>query len=109
MRITCSPRLAAIALLAGTGLLGPALPASAATPVETGCPAGYETLSVTDLEQSSPNYHLPRQLDEAGNQDGYVCGRAATDQQAENFCGGPCSVPVLYDFQENDRTPAHKA
>lgn len=109
MRITCLPRFAAAALLTGAGLSGATLPAAAATPVETGCPAGYHTLSVADLEASSPNYRLPRQLDEAGNQDGYVCGRATTDQQADNFCGGPCPVPQLYDFQENDRTPAHKA
>jgi hypothetical protein len=102
-------RLAAATTLAAASLVAFATSAGAEDPSGTGCPAAYQTLSVEWLESQSPNYRLPRQLDEAGNNDGYVCGRPTNDQAAANFCGGPCPVPQLYDFQENDRTPAHKA
>jgi hypothetical protein len=101
--------LAAATLLAGAGLAATITPAEADNPSSTGCPVAYQLLSVSSLESQSSNYRLPRQLDEAGNNDGYVCGRPTNDQSAENFCGGPCPVPQLYDFQENDRTPSHKA
>jgi hypothetical protein len=97
---------AATGLLAVTGFFGMSGTAGA-TPPEGGCPSGFETLSVEWLESQSPNYHLPRQLDESGNQDGYVCGKPQNDHAAENYCDGPCPVPTLYNFQENDRTPAH--
>jgi hypothetical protein len=99
--------VAATSLLVATGFFGMGGTAMAAVPSLTGCPAGFDTLSVQWLESQSPNYHLPRRLDEGGNQDGYVCGKPRNDQAAENFCNGPSPVPQLYDFQENDRTPGH--
>lgn len=107
MRRTRIGSVAVSGLLVGTGLFGMAGTAAAQTPAETGCPAGFQTLSVDWLESQSSNYRLPRRLDEAGNQDGYVCGKPRNDQAAANYCDGPCPVPTLYDFQENDRTPGH--
>jgi hypothetical protein len=103
-------RAGAVSLLATAGVLGLGQTAAGAAdaPSDTGCPAAYQLLSVADLEAQSPNYRLPHRLDEAGNQDGYVCGRPTNDQAAQNFCDGTCPVPQLYDFQDNDRTPNHK-
>jgi hypothetical protein len=95
----------AAALLAG-GMVATAAPSALASePKDTGCPASYELLSVTWLESQGP-YKLPRQLDESGNNDGYVCGKKAEEHHAENFCGGPCPAQ-LYNFMDNHRTPEH--
>ncbi len=80
--------------------------ASAATPKEAGCPAGFTVLSLQFLAAQGP-YHLPFVLDAQGNNDGLVCGRAFVDAAAAQLCGGVCDVPVLYNFYDNDRTPAH--
>jgi hypothetical protein len=95
---------AALALAAVTLPLSPA--ALAATPPETGCPAGFSLLSVQWLSTQGP-YQLPGILDAAGNNDGYVCGKAIVDVAATHLCGGSCGVPVLYNFYDNDKTPAH--
>jgi hypothetical protein len=74
-----------------------------ATPPETGCPTAYSQLSVADL--TPQGYHLPAIIDAAGNNDGYVCGQPVVEASAENFCGGPCQVPILYRFRDNTNTP----
>jgi hypothetical protein len=75
------------------------------TPPETGCPASTSLLWVDDL--TAQGYHAPSQIDAAGNQDGWVCGKPVQEQAAENFCGGPCQVPVLYEFRDDSLTPSH--
>jgi hypothetical protein len=100
-------RIATTGLVAAGGFLTGIGPGFAGTPSETGCPAAYQLLSVTWLESQGP-YKLPRQLDESGNNDGYVCGRETEDHAAQNFCGGPCPAQ-LYDFTDNHRTPDHHA
>lgn len=97
--------LPAAGLLALGGFLSASGPVSAGEPAATGCPAAYDRLSVTQLESEGP-YKVPRRLDEAGNRDGYVCGKPVQDQAAENYCDGPCPAQ-LYNFTENDRTPEH--
>lgn len=101
-------RLAAAGVVVTSGWFITAGTAHAATPRDTGCPAGYKSLSVTWLEGQGP-YQLPRRLDEAGNNDGYVCGKAFNDAATAGYCGGSCPVPVLYDFIENDLTPGFKS
>ena len=46
-------------------------------------------------------------LDAEGNNDGVVCGHPWNPVAAEKQCGGPCPVPVLYLFRDNDLTPLH--
>lgn len=99
--------LAAAAVAAPLTALACTAPAAAgATPPETGCPAGDQTLTVAWLEQQGP-YKAPPQIDSAGNQDGLVCGHVVSAAAAANYCGGPCVVPVLYTFRDNDLTPEH--
>jgi hypothetical protein len=102
--------IAAATFIAPLGILLPAASAAAVdTPVATGCAAGFQTLSVSWLEQQGP-YHLPAMLDNpanGGNGDGYVCGKPINDVRAAQICGGPCQVPVLYEFAENNLTPDH--
>jgi hypothetical protein len=82
------------------------------TPVATACPAGYEHLSVAALETAGP-YYLPRQVDTAGNNNGYVCGLAQPDSVRDAFCkqGGvvACLLAQLglphYVFKD-DNNPA---
>ena len=79
--------------------------AAHASPTDTGCPSSYTRFSVAELEASGP-YRVPRQTDDAGNQDGFVCGKEVQDHAATNFCDGPCPAQ-LYNFTDNSRTPAH--
>jgi hypothetical protein len=67
-------RSLAVTSAAGLMLLAPAAVA-ATTPVENGCPAAAELVSVAALEGSGP-YQLPRILDDpanGGNGDGWIC------------------------------------
>lgn len=105
--------MAALAL-AGGGVVGmsvtPVLADSGSTPVTTGCPEGMLTLSIAWLQQQSPLYHAPSVIDDpanGGNGDGVVCGNPVAPARSEKLCGGPCAVPVLYDFRDNTLTPAH--
>ncbi len=77
----------------------PAVAVPARTPVETGCPTGYERLSVSALVPLG--YSLPISLDAAGNNDGWVCGHAFADAAAAQLCPD-CPVDILYLFAEND-------
>jgi hypothetical protein len=78
--------------------------ANAETPPQTGCPAGYLTLSVAWLATQGP-YQAPSKIDAAGNQDGFVCGHPLTPADTAHICS-PCAVPVVYLFRDNDLTPA---
>jgi hypothetical protein len=82
-------------------------PASASV-VESGCPAGYQLLSVTTL--TADGYHVPALIDnpsvdlgnpnseawnsQPGNGDGFVCGRPEGNRTTS--FGGP-----LYLFVDN--------
>ena|SRR5437899_2745747 len=79
------------------------------TPVATACPAGFERLSVASLEASGP-YYLPRLVDTAGNDDGYVCGLAQPDSVRDAYCRQGAVVACLleqlglphYVFKDDD-------
>lgn len=79
------------------------------TPVATACPAGYERLSVASLEAAGP-YFLPRRVDTAGNNNGFVCGHARPDSVRDAFCmiggGNACNLAQLglpiYLFVDDD-------
>jgi predicted small secreted protein len=85
------------------------------TPVATGCPTGFERLSVARMESIGP-YYLPRLVDTGGNDNGYVCGNAQPDSVRDAFCrqGGTvaCELRQLglphYVFKDDD-SPAHRA
>jgi len=96
------------ALVAGLAVpLAPgAAVAAVGTPSTTGCAAGFKLLSLAFLTSQGP-YELPFALDAMGNKDLFVCGRPIQAAAAEQACGGPCDVPVLYNFFDNDLTPAH--
>ena len=80
----------------------------------TGCPTGFALLGVAAMEAQGP-YALPRAVDSAGNNDGYVCGQAQPDSVRDAFCrqGGTiaCLLEVLglphYVFKDDD-SPAKK-
>jgi hypothetical protein len=83
-------------LLAGLALItaATALPAVGTaranvsqTPVVTGCPAGFDDLSIAALEASGP---YPDSvfggIDRAGNDNGYICGLAQPDAVRDAYC-----------------------
>ena len=84
------------------------------TPVATACPAGFELLSVAALETTAP-YRLPRLVDTAGNNNGWVCGHALPDSVRDADCknGGPVACILgqlglpLYRFTDDDN-PANQ-
>jgi hypothetical protein len=96
---------AAAAIFAATAGASPE-----ATPVATGCPAGYSLFSIATFP-----YRVPAQLDNpanGGNGDGWVCAHAFPDAVRDAFCaagrGGCLLVELnlpLYDFTE-DNNPA---
>jgi hypothetical protein len=63
--------------------VGTATADASQTPVVTACPAGYELLSVAELEATGP-YVLPGRVD--GNNNGYVCGLVRPDVVRDAFC-----------------------
>jgi hypothetical protein len=69
----------------------------AATPVDDGCPASTELMSVADLESSGP-YGLPGILDAAGNGDGYICAFALPGAVSE----AQGQEVTVYQFFENN-------
>ena len=101
---------AAVAVIAPLSILFSANSAGAiATPPETGCAAGYQTLSVSWLESQGP-YRVPALLDDpanGGNGDHLVCGKPINATRTAKLCGPPCDVPVLYEFADNSLTPWH--
>jgi hypothetical protein len=104
-----------LATVAATALVATAAaPASAVeTPLTTACPAGYELLSVEDLEAQGP-YLVPRRVDEAGNNNGYVCGLAQPDAVRDAMCmifgGNACKLQdedlPRYLFTDDDNPAA---
>lgn len=104
-------RTAAVVTLSAGGLFAAALPAAAdGTPTVDGCPTSYTLLSVSDL--ALLGYHDPQMVDDpanGGNNDGSVCGKPVNETAAANLCGGPCPVPILYNFVDDSRTPAFKS
>ncbi|HUG29574.1 MAG TPA: hypothetical protein VMQ65_03545 [Candidatus Limnocylindria bacterium] len=84
---------------AGAMLMASSAVAFAATPVQDGCPASMELLSVAELEESGP-YQLPAYLDDpanGGNGDGYICGFPLPDAAF-----GPGLDFTIYQFFENN-------
>jgi hypothetical protein len=108
-RTTLAGASTAILSIGAWSVAGSALASDeTSTPSQTGCPAAYSLLSVADL--TAQGYHLPQKLDDpanGGNNDGQVCGRPVQQQAADQHCGGPCPVPVLYDFRDDTLTPSH--
>src|SRR5438045_300452 len=84
------------------------------TPGATGCPAGYDLLSVASFEAVGP-YYLPRLVDSGGNNDGYVCAHAQPDSVRDADCKNgnvvACQLAQLglphYLFKDNT-SPAAK-
>lgn len=81
-------------------MAAPATAALATTPVQNGCPASGEPISVAYLESVGP-YQLPAKLDDpanGGNGDGWICGfplpQAMAEAQGADF--------TIYQFQENN-------
>jgi hypothetical protein len=66
------------------------------TPVVTGCPAGYDHVSVAALEATGP-YPAPRVIDTAGNDNGYVCARAQPDSVRDAFCRQGFALACLFE------------
>src|SRR6478752_3576308 len=102
--------LVGLTIAAVTSLaVGTARAELAQTPIATGCPAGYQHLSVAALEAAGP-YYLPRRVDTAGNNNGYVCGLAQPESVRDAFCrqGGlvACLLAQLglphYVFTDDD-------
>jgi hypothetical protein len=83
-------------------LLSTASSAVADTPKQTGCPVGYQTLSVAWLLHQGP-YQVPGPMDTAGNNDGVICGHALNAADTAHICD-PCRVPIVYLFRDNDLT-----
>jgi hypothetical protein len=98
----------AVIMFAAVGLAAvPVTSAVAVTPPVSGCPAGFQTLSVATL--TGLGYHVPALVDDpanGGNGDGVVCGKPINPTRADQLCGGPCGV-VLYGFRDNSLTPSH--
>ena len=100
--------LSALTVAAATALLLAA--PVAATPLQTGCPSGYAAKTVVEWEAMG-DYRVPRRVDEAGNQDGIVCGRALPDGFLFGWAitanGLNPTVDVLYLFSDNNN-PAQR-
>ncbi len=107
MRSRSALALASLFVAAATGV-NTANADVSQSPIETGCPAGYEHVSVASLEAAGP-YRLPRLLDTAGNNNGFVCGLAFPEAGRLARCGPACPVPVLYLFGEDDNPASLRA
>jgi hypothetical protein len=99
----------AVIMLASVGAAAvPVTAAVAATPPVSGCPAGFQTLSVATL--TGLGYRVPGFVDDpanGGNGDGVICGKPINPTRTAQLCGIPCGVPVLYLFEDNRLTPWH--
>jgi hypothetical protein len=103
-------RIGVVTLIVAAAAIGvdTARPDVSRTPVQTGCPAGFERLSVASLEAAGP-YGLPRLVDGAGNGNGFVCGLALPEGARLAQCGPACPVPVLFLFDEDDNAARERA
>ena len=114
-----SVRSFVVGLLTSVGVVAFAVGTASAdvsqTPVATACPAGFDYLSVDALEAAGP-YLMPRRVDTAGNNNGYVCGHTRPDSVRDAFCeqggGNACNLAQLglpiYLFTD-DLNPAKDA
>lgn len=89
--------LAAGALLL-TSLVGPAGPATA-SPTATGCPGGYTTQQVSDLDTAGYGTLFLDGVD--GNDDGVVCTKPLSDRQVEKFCATHVCTVTILAFTDN--------
>jgi hypothetical protein len=104
--------VAAVASLAA----GTARADASQTPVTTACPAAYSHLNVAALEAKAP-YILPRLVDTAGNNNGYVCALALPDSVRAADCkqGGTVACILaqlglpIYHFKDDDNPADQKA
>ena len=86
------------------------------TPVATTCPASFGLQSVAWFEARGP-YRLPRLVDTAGNDNGYVCALQMPDAARDADCrsGGPIACLLeqlglpLYRFTDDDNPAADRA
>jgi hypothetical protein len=103
-----------VATVAMAGLVGTAKADGSQTPVTTGCPSGYDRLSVAWFEATGP-YILPRQVDTSGNNNGFVCAHVRPDSVRDAYCaqeirdgleGNACRLEQLglpiYLFTDDD-------
>jgi hypothetical protein len=95
-------RFLALTLSAAGGLLvaAPATVTLATTPVQNGCPASAQLISVAYLKTQGP-YQLPGKLDDpanGGNGDGWICAfplpTAVSNAEGVTF--------TIYQFFENN-------
>lgn len=108
--------LLAVLPLALVAAAGTARAAVSHTPTATGCPAAYDLQAVSWFEAQAP-YKLPRLVDTAGNDNGYVCSLALPDAYRDADCmtGGTIAcileqlgLPV-YHFVDDDSPAAQHA
>ena len=108
LRLALAAALAA--LTAGTAR------ADVQTPIATACPAAFDLLPVDAFEAQAP-YKLPRLVDTAGNQDGFVCALALPNAARDADCktGGQIACILarlglpLYHFVDNDNPANQRA
>jgi hypothetical protein len=91
-----------VAFLGATAIGGQV--ASASTPVENGCPAAFQLLTLDFLASQGP-YRQPFEIDAAGNNDGLICAMPVNQTAYDAVCGPDCPVPVLYTFIDNKEGP----
>lgn len=100
--MTSASRIVVAALaLVGSSLAVGAGPAAAGAG-ETGCPEGYETLSITEMVSRGYTAEHLQAVDENG--DGTICGKPVSARQQEKFCEsiGGCYVDVIYSLRDNN-------
>jgi hypothetical protein len=94
-------------ILASVGAAALAIPTGAvfaATPVDSGCPASSEPVSVAYIE-SLGDYHVPGRLDDpanGGNGDGYVCAFPLPEAVATAWGLAFGNTDLIYQFFENN-------
>jgi hypothetical protein len=101
----CSIAALAATLAAGASAFDNTIPFTPGNPVVNGCPAGFEAIQLADFPSQ---YKVPAIVDSAangGNGDGIVCGKPLTPQ--EQAARLPSATVLIFDFTDNNRTPAH--
>ncbi len=86
--------------MSGAMLVAPMGIAGAATPKVTGCPSGFERITVADAETAGYK-PLPRRVDEGGNNNGIVCQKPLPEVLVELVCGTPCHIDVIYLWRDD--------
>jgi len=85
--MTIGRGLFAVALAAATVAASTAQADVSKTPITTGCPSGFDRLSIATLEASGP---YPDSvfggIDRAGNRNGYICGLPQPDAVRDAYC-----------------------